>query len=145
MSDGRLDIVFVSEDKQLEMEQMARRVESDLLKVGLAVNWQGNSARGNLPRSPGVRVFYDPIVGAPAGVYVKWRFTTSLLEAAMTAGPESRLVHTAGAWLDVMTGTLERLLTAAGWEVDSVNVGVHESSIRIMRAPSNPFDIINDY
>jgi hypothetical protein len=121
---------------------MARRVESDLVKVGFAVNWEGNSQLEKLPQFPGVRVFYDPIVDSPAGVYVEWMMQHDFLGAAVAAGPESPMLHVAAAWLEVMLGTLERLLMAAGWEVDAVNVGVHESSIKIIRSTSSPFDAL---
>lgn len=139
MSDGGSEVSFVSHDEQVQLERLARRVVSDLGKVGLVINWEGNYAEGNVPGKPGVRVFYDPIIDSPAGVYVKWMMPQDFLGAAVAAGPEGPMLQVAAAWLETMMGTIERLLVAAGWEVDPVNVGVHENSIRIIRPTLNPF------
>ena len=39
--------------------------------------------------------------------------------------------------MDVMLDALARLLEAAGWVIDRVNTGVHESSIKIIGISSN--------
>jgi hypothetical protein len=139
VSNDSSEVAFVARDEQVHLARLARRVASDLAKVGLVINWEGNYADGNVLDRPGVRVFYDPVVGSPAGVYVKWMMPRDFLGAAVAEGPEGPMLHIAAAWLETMMGALERLLVAAGWEVDSVNVGVHETSIRIIRPTSNPF------
>ena len=138
-SDDRPEIAFVSQEEQIQLEALARKVASDLAKVGLVVNWEGNSAHGKVPQAPGVRVFYDPVVNSPVGVYVKWMMPQDFMRAAVMAGPQGPMLPVAAAWLEVMLETIAKLLVAAGWEVDAENVGVHESSIRVMRSTFNPF------
>lgn len=107
MSNDPPEIAFVSQAEQLQLEAMARRVASDLAKVGLVVNWEGNAQR-NVRQGPGVRVLYEPVVNSPAGVYVKWTIPQDFLGAAVAAGPEGPMLHVAAAWLEVMLGTLDR-------------------------------------
>jgi hypothetical protein len=124
-------IQLLSHERQLSLEKLARDVEAHLKLVGLPVNWQGNSAMQPIPKTAGVRVFYDPSADSSGGVYVKWRVSSEILKAAIREGPGSGPAVIGGASMDVMLDALGRLLDSGGWIIDKVNTGVHESSIKV--------------
>jgi hypothetical protein len=119
-------------EEQSKLARLAADVESDLRLVGMPVISGGNCFDGLSVSSGGALVFFDPSRGESGGVYVSWRSSPDLMRIAVSpSGIESRVLSLGGAALESMTNALERILSAGGWRVDSVNVGVHESSIRV--------------
>jgi hypothetical protein len=137
-------IPLLSQQQQLRLEQLARDVEAHLKLVGLPVNWQGNSAIRPIPKIAGVRIFYDPSADSSGGVYVKWRVSSEILRDAMTQGPDSHPAVIGGISMDVMLDALGRLLSSAGWAIQRMNTGVHESSIKVVGMASNEWDAIGE-
>ena len=128
------DIRLLSREQQDALERLARKAEAHLQLVGLTVNWQGNSASQPIPKVPGVRVFYDPSADSSGGVYVKWRVSSEVFQSALTEGPDSEMAVLGGASMNVMLDALGKLLQSAGWIIDRVNTGVHQSSIKVVEA-----------
>lgn len=137
MTEQDSSVSFISKEEQEALEVISRKVEADIRLAGLPVNYQGNYNQNPRPKEPGVRVFYDPVADGGAGVYVSWRVSSGLMRSAALEGIGSRPVHVGGSWLAIMLDALQQLLGAAGWEVDAVNTGVHESSLRIVGSPES--------
>lgn len=132
MGDAGLFGEFLSPEEQDALVEASRKVEHQLVLAGLPVHWKGNSQANTDPSPPGATVFYDPARGPSSGLFVTWRSAPELGAAAIKGGPDSPEAVLGGAWLRVMLEALGGVLTVAGWEVDSVNVGVHGSSIKIV-------------
>jgi hypothetical protein len=132
------DIRLLPQDQQDALERLARKAEAHFRLVGLPVNWQGNSAVQPVPKIPGVRIFYDPSADSSGGVYIKWRVSSEIFQSAITEGPDSETAVLGGVSMNVMLDALEKLLSSAGWIIDRVDTGVHESSIKVVEAaPAN--------
>jgi hypothetical protein len=124
-------VAFIPAEARAECEELARRVAADLSGSGLPVLLAGDCQDGMGGEGAGVVIFYDPVVSVPSGVYVKWQLPSEFLYGAVSSGENSKMLAIAAGWLEVMIETLERMLKIAGWGVDAIDVGVHESSMRI--------------
>lgn len=139
MSTFKFPFRRVSLEEQIALESMARRVEADLNMVGIPVQWTGNSADGIVSSRPGAAVFFEPVVDAPPGVYIRWELPEEMFEIILSAGPESTAATVGGMAIDVMLDALGKILASMGWRVDKNNIGVHESCIKIIEKRPDGF------
>ena len=130
----------VSSEEESLLVNRAHAVESDLRLVGLQAIRGGDYTAGFETKTSGCMVYYDPTIGESGGVFVHWVSGRELAMMAVRGDtPPMWVASLGGSVLSVMTDALERILMAAGWEVDRSAVGVHETSIKVLRSlPSRP-------
>jgi hypothetical protein len=133
------DNFFVGADQIMTMEEMAKKVESELILTGLPIHFRGNSMNTASKKAAGVVVYFDPSCDSSGGVFVTWKLPPGFLQALITAGQGSGVAAAGGAALRVMLDALEKLLVAFGWGTDRQHVGVHESSIKVLPKPRTLF------
>jgi hypothetical protein len=132
----------VSPDRENELRATAHQLEADLKYVGLEAVQAGDYFSGAADLQDGFVVYYDPSAEEDddsAGVFVRWRPSSELLAAAAASGDaNSRPVVVGSVALDAMLETLDRILQALGWQVETERVGVHESSLKVTHEQQPP-------
>lgn len=131
-----MSIERVTPEGERELRLVAQKLEADLRFVGLEVAQAGDCFSGSADLLDGFVVFYDPSASddESQGVFVRWRPSTELLAAARESGDmDSMPVVVGGVAMDAIMESLQKILLALGWEVETERVGVHESSLKVCR------------
>ncbi|GAA1075053.1 hypothetical protein GCM10009665_79660 [Kitasatospora nipponensis] len=124
----------VGQDEEQVLVERTEAVEADLRFVGLPVVRGGDSRAGKTIGSSTFVVYYDASADSSGGVFVTWepsRELKDLIVAPPQLAPQ-RAIPLGSTALEAMTVAVEQVLTAAGWATEQTDVGVHESSVKIL-------------
>lgn len=124
----------VGPDELADLIRRSAAAEADLRFVGLPVVQGGDCRDGNGFDSSTFVVYYDSSTDTSGGVFVIWKPSAEVKKLVVTS-PQlalQRAIPLGSAALEAMTVVAVEVLTAAGWEIDRANIGVHESSIKVL-------------
>ncbi|GAA1180750.1 hypothetical protein F4556_006238 [Kitasatospora gansuensis] len=124
----------VGQDEEQVLVERTEAVEADLRFVGLPVVRGGDSRAGKTIGSSTFVVYYDASADSSGGVFVTWEPSRELKDL-IVASPQlalQRAIPLGSTALEAMTVAVEQVLTAAGWATEQTDVGVHESSVKIL-------------